>query len=144
LAASPRALVERFYCEVWNSADERAAREILQGDFRFRASLGPELRGPGGFIAYLRSVHAALENFTCTIEELIATEDRAAARMSFRGIHRGKLFGFAATGREIRWSGAAFFRTGGGLIAELWVLGDVDAVKRQLMPEERPSASFDD
>jgi len=77
----------------------------------------------------------------CTIEELIATADRAAARMSFRGTHRGILFGIAATGRDIRWSGAAFFKTGGGMIAELWVLGDIEAVRRQLTPE-RPFESF--
>ncbi len=141
MSSTPRELVERFYHAVWNKADEAEARKILKSDFRFRASLGPELRGPSGFIAYLRSVHAALDHFTCTIEELIATADRAAARMSFRGTHRGILFGIAATGRDIRWSGAAFFKTGGGMIAELWVLGDIEAVRRQLTPE-RPFESF--
>jgi steroid delta-isomerase-like uncharacterized protein len=136
MSATPRELVERFYHQVWNRADEAEARKILSADFRFRASLGPELRGPGGFMAYLRAVHAALENFTCTIEELIATDDRAAARMSFRGRHRGKMFGIAATGRDIVWSGAAFFKTDGAAIVELWVLGDVEAVRRQLAPEQ--------
>ena len=134
---TPRELVESFYHVVWNKADEAEARRILKPDFRFRASLGPELRGPGGFIAYLRSVHAALENFTCTIDELIETEDRAAARMRFRGRHRGKMFGIAPTGRDINWSGAAFFHCDGGMIAELWVLGDVEAVRRQLEPERK-------
>jgi steroid delta-isomerase-like uncharacterized protein len=137
MSVTPRTLVERFYDAVWNRADETEARAILAPDFRFRASLGPELRGPGGFIAYLRAVHLALENFTCTIEETIASEDRVAARMRFHGIHRGKFFGFAATGREIHWSGAAFFRLENGRIAELWVLGDVDAVRRQLDPDRK-------
>ena len=141
MPATPRELVERFYHQVWNRADEAEARKILSADFRFRASLGPELRGPGGFIAYLRSVHAALEHFTCTIEELIATDDRAAARMSFHGRHRGKMFGVEPTGRDIRWSGAAFFKTDGETIAELWVLGDIEAVRRQLTPE-RTAESF--
>ena len=135
MSPKPRELVERFYNIVWNQVDEAEARRILSPDFRFRASLGPELRGPGGFIAYLRSVHAALENFTCTIEELIETEDRAAARMSFTGRHRGKMFGIAPTGRDIAWSGAAFFTIEDGMIAALWVLGDVEAVRRQLEPE---------
>ena len=135
MSSTPRELVERFYHAVWNKADEAEARKILKPDFRFRASLGPELRGPGGFIAYLRSVHAALENFTCTIEELIETDDRAAARMSFTGWHRGTMFGIAPTGRDIAWSGAAFFTIEDGMIAELWVLGDVEAVRRQLEPE---------
>jgi steroid delta-isomerase-like uncharacterized protein len=141
VSSTPRELVERFYHAVWNKADEAEARKILKPDFCFRASLGPELRGPGGFIAYLRSVHAALENFTCTIEELIETDDRAAARMSFTGRHRGKMFGIAPTGGDIAWSGAAFFKIEDGMIAELWVLGDVEAVRRQLEPE-RKAESF--
>jgi steroid delta-isomerase-like uncharacterized protein len=136
-----RDLVERFYDIVWNKVDEAEAWKILAADFRFRASQGPELRGPGGFIAYLRSVHAALANFTCTIEELIATQDHAAARMSFRGTHRGKLYGVEATGRDIRWNGAAFFTIGDDKITELWVLGDVEAVRRQLT-RERPAEPF--
>lgn len=138
MTVTATALVQRFYDVVWNKADERAAREILDSDFVFRASLGPDLRGPDGFIAYLRSVHAALENFTCTIEDLIATGDRAAAKMRFTGIHRAKFFDIEATGRPIAWSGAAFFTARGGRISELWVLGDVEAVMRQLMPERTP------
>jgi predicted ester cyclase len=134
-------LVERFYNEVWNRADERVARDILDPDFRFRASLGPELRGPDGFIVYLRAVHAAVGNFTCTIEELIATADSAAAKMMFHGTHRAKFFGIEGTGRKVQWSGAAFFAMRGGRIASLWVLGDIDGLKRQLMPE-RPAESF--
>ena len=141
MAATPRELVERFYHQVWNKADEAEARKILSADFRFRASLGPELRGSGGFIAYLRAVRAALEDFTCTIEELVASEDRAAARMMFSGRHRGKMFGVEATGRNIVWSGAAFFKMREGAIAELWVLGDVEAVRRQLAPD-RPAEVF--
>jgi steroid delta-isomerase-like uncharacterized protein len=138
---TPTELVERFYNVVWNNADEAAAKSLLDAPFRFRASLGPELHGPDGFIAYMRSVHAALEGFTCHIEEIVAADHHVAARLSFHGAHRGKFFGVEPTGREIRWSGAAFFKTRGGKITELWVLGDVEAVRRQLEPE-RPTRIF--
>ena len=138
---TPTELVERFYDIVWNNADEAGAKSLLDTDFRFRASLGPELHGPDGFIAYLRSVHAALEGFTCDIKEIIAADDRVAARMCFHGRHRAKFLGVAPTAREIRWSGAAFFKTRSGKITELWVLGDVEAIRRQLEPE-RPVQIF--
>ncbi len=128
----PARLVRRFYDEVWNRADETVAREILHRDFRFRASLGPERRGPDGFIDYMRSIHQALGDYTCTIVDLIATKDRAAARMIFKGVHRARFFDVEATGRAISWTGGAFFKTEGNQIAELWVLGDIDSVKRQL------------
>jgi hypothetical protein len=49
-------MVERFYYEVWNEADEAAAREALDPDFRFRGSLGQERLGHDGFIGYMRSI----------------------------------------------------------------------------------------
>ena len=132
MTVTPEILVRRFYDEVWNREDEEVARAILHEDFRFRASLGPELRGPDGFIDYMRAIHRALGGYTCTIDDLVATADRAAARVTFRGIHRARFFGVEATGREIVWAGAAFFTTDGKQIVALWVLGDVDGVKRQL------------
>lgn len=100
MALTAAELVERFYHVVWNKADETEARRMLASDFRFRGSLGPELRGPDGFIAYLRSVHTALEGFTCQIEEVIAAGDNAAARMTFYGRHRGRFFGIEPSGRK--------------------------------------------
>jgi predicted ester cyclase len=132
MKVSTTRLVERFYQEVWNKADEAVAGEILHPDFHFRASLGLERLGLAGFVDYMRSIHAALADYTCVIEDLIATERRAAARLRFCGIHRGPFFGVAPTSREISWSGAAFFTTDRSRITELWVLGDIDAVKRQL------------
>ena len=92
---SPKRLIERFYHEVWNRADEVVAREILHPEFCFRGSLGEEKRGPDGFITYLRMIHAALSKYTCTIEEIVEEGQRVAARMRFAGIHRGRLFGVA-------------------------------------------------
>ena len=135
MTADPRTLVERFYAEVWTQADETVAREILHPRLSFKASLGPERTGPDGFIAYMRSVHAALADYKCIIEDLVTTEDRAAARLRFVGVHRADFFGVPATGREITWAGGAFFRVADGQLAEIWVLGDIDSVKSQLGAE---------
>jgi len=134
---TPQHLVERFYSEVWDRADESVAREILAKNFRFRGSLGPEKVGVDGFIDYLRAVHTSLADFRCVIQSLLVAEQRAAAQMLFDGIHRGDLFGVPATGARLEWAGAAFFDTSDSKITALWVLGDVDAVKRQLGSEAR-------
>ncbi len=105
----PKPLVERFYSEVWNHADEKVAREILDPALSFRGSLGPSRRGVDGFIEYMRSIHSALGDYRCIIEDFIATEQRAAARMRFTGVHRGAFVGVPATGRPITWVGSAFF-----------------------------------
>jgi predicted ester cyclase len=40
-----------------------------------------------------------------------------------------------ATGRRVSWAGAAFFRSAPARIVSLWVLGDVEGLKRQLGAE---------
>jgi predicted ester cyclase len=52
--------------------------------------------------------------------------------MTFAGVHRGELLGYQPTGRRVAWAGAAFFTFENGLVSDCWVLGDVDALKRQL------------
>ncbi|MEM7426010.1 MAG: ester cyclase [Pseudomonadota bacterium] len=129
---TPADLVHRFYAEIWNRQSEEAAREVLAEDFRFRGSLGPERQGVDGFLEYVHSVHAAIADYVCIIDDLIEGPGRAAARMRFRGIHQAEFFGVAATGKQIEWAGAAFFTMEGARIEALWVLGDVDSVRRQL------------
>lgn len=132
MAVDPKALVERFYFEVWNQADESAAREILADDFGFRGSLGPGDSGVDGFIDYMRAVHGCLGNYRCEIEELIIAGNKAAARMRFSGIHKGTFYGVPPTKRKIAWIGAAFFTCSADRIVDLWVLGDVDGLKHRL------------
>lgn len=127
-----RELVEAFYFEVWNRADETRARESLADSFRFRGSLGAERTGPEGFIAYMRDVHRALADYRCIIEDLVTDGNRAAARMRFTGRHRDAFLGFPPTGRQVTWAGAAFFNCEDGRIADLWVLGDLVELRRQL------------
>ena len=129
---TPARLIERFYHEVWNTGDEDVARQILHKDFIFRGSLGSERNGPDGFIDYLRAVRRSLPDFVCNIQEIVTEENRAVARMEFVGTHEGTFYGVPQTGETITWAGAAFFTTDGRQITELWVLGDIDAVKRQL------------
>lgn len=61
------ALVERFYFEVWDHANEGVAREILHPQLTFRGSLGSLLSGRDRFIDYLRQVQAALAGYRCVI-----------------------------------------------------------------------------
>ena len=124
--------VERFYTELWDAHDMTSIGEILHEDFTFRGSLGAGKRGHAGFAEYVDGVHAALGDYRCIIEDLIAEGDRVVARMTFRGVHRGPLLGVAPTGRSVHWAGAAFFTFRDGRVADLWVLGDLNALESRL------------
>ena len=125
-------LIERFYAKAWNASDNECAREILHQGFDFRGSLGPVRSGPEEFIRYMEEVRAALPDFRCDIIDIVDAGQKAVARMSFVGTHRGRFFGVEGTEKKIEWAGAAFFASDGQKITSLWVLGDIDAIKQQL------------
>jgi predicted ester cyclase len=130
----PARLVHRWYAELWNRWQESVAAEICHPDVELRGSLGQTHRGPAGIVAYLRFVRAAFPDFHNEVEELVVEGERAFARLRYTATHRGPIFGFAPTGRRIEYAGAALFTTGAGRIRRVWVLGDVDGLKRQLAP----------
>lgn len=123
-----RNLVMAFYERIWNAGDLSATSEFLSTDFAFRGSLGNKLQGRDSFADYVRSVRSALAEYRCEILECVVEEDRAFARMRFSGTHVAMFRGFQPTGKLVSWLGAALFRCKGGLIAELWVLGDFEGL----------------
>lgn len=127
-----RDLVLRFYQRLWNAWDDAAVEETLGPDITFRGSLGPTTVGRDGWRGYRDDVRRGAPDFHNEVLDLIATGDRAAARLQFTGTHLGAILGIPATGRAFAYTGAAFFTTANGLITDIWVLGDLDALRQQL------------
>jgi steroid delta-isomerase-like uncharacterized protein len=125
-------LVRRFYAEVWNRWDDAAVDDLLDEDFVFRGSLGDEVRRRDGFRGYRDKIRAAFPDFHNQVVDLVADGERAAARLRYSGHHRGEVLGIAATGALVTYSGAAFFSARDGRLLQVWVLGDVDGLRRQL------------
>ena len=128
-------VVRRFYDEVWNRHDLTRLGEILEPGFSFRGSLGPELVGLAAFAAYVDQVHASLADYRCEIVDLVGEGAKVVARMRFHGLNRGPLLGFPPTGRRVEWAGSAHFTFVHGKIADLWVLGDLHGLMKQLSPD---------
>ncbi len=124
--------VSRFYEVLWNAQDMSGIDSVLHEDFTFRGSLGQETRGHQGFIEYVQMVHQAFGAYQCLIEDLVAEGAKVFARMTFTGIHQGKLMGHAPTMKRVRWAGCALFRFDGERIADVWVLGDLKELEAQL------------
>ena len=127
-----RKSVESFYADIWNRYDKARIPELLSSNICFRGSLGLEKTGHEGFTSYLDYVHRALGQFRCDILDLVIESPKAFARMRFSGIHRGELFGYSATGKQVEWAGAALFTFAEDRIVDLWVLGDVQGVMQIL------------
>jgi predicted ester cyclase/ribosomal protein S18 acetylase RimI-like enzyme len=126
------ALVHRFYAVLWNEWDDAAVDEVLTEDFAFRGSLGTETSGRDDWRSYRDTIRQGAPDFHNELVDLIAYGDRAAARLLYSGHQQGRLAGIEPTGREFRYAGAAFFTERDGKLASAWVIGDLDALRRQL------------
>lgn len=125
--------MHRFYEELWNQWRFDVADELLSDGLRFRGSLGTEAVGRAGFLDYERSVRAAFPDFHNRIDLLVAADDRAAVRLTCSGTHHGEVLGVHPTGRRVEYAAAGFFNFDRGTrIVDLWVLGDLVALRRQL------------
>ncbi len=74
---------------------------------------------------YFADVNESFPDGHYTIEHIVAEDDIVTARLSFRGTFTNSFrinsaTGNPATGEEIEWSEAYFYRIEGGLIAEIW------------------------
>lgn len=127
-----KTIVHRFYSDVWNKHDKSAIPNLLQPDFTFRGSLGQCKTGHSEFADYVDFVHQALDAYKCDILDLVTEGNQCFARMRFSGNHHGEFFGFKPTGKKVEWAGAALFAFRDGLVADLWVLGDVHGLLEQL------------
>lgn len=134
---APRDVVASFYADVWNRHDKSAIPRLLQPDFTFRGSLGQTKTGHAEFADYVDFVHRALGDYRCDILDLVAEGHQCFARMRFSGTHRGDFFSFMPTGKPVEWAGAALFTFRDGLVADLWVLGDVHGLLQLLERNSR-------
>jgi steroid delta-isomerase-like uncharacterized protein len=132
-----KALIRRYYDELWNQWKFELAEGLIDQDVRFRGSLGRMVAGRGGLIGYMKHVQAAFPDYYNSIEELVAEDDRVVARLIYTGTHRGEIFGIAPTGRRIRYAGVGIFQISGDRIVEGWVLGDLAGLLLQLRPDEK-------
>jgi predicted ester cyclase len=112
------------------------------GRFRGRGHSEPRLYLPGvagagdngaaGWRRYRDLIREGSADFHNEIVDLVSDGTRAAARLRFTGTHTGPLLGLPATQRRLEYAGAAFFTADEQWLTSAWVLGDLDALRRQL------------
>jgi steroid delta-isomerase-like uncharacterized protein len=127
-----RAVIRRFYDELWNQWNLDVANEILAPDVRFRGSLGTTLAGVDAVKGYVEQVRTAFPDFQNQVDDLIAEDDKIVTRMTWTGTHSGELFGIAATGRRVTYVGAGIFHLLDAKIQEAWIVGDTQELWRTL------------
>jgi steroid delta-isomerase-like uncharacterized protein len=119
MSAENKALVRRWFEEVWNKGDVAAIDELFAAN-GISHGLGMDQRGPAGFKPFHAAYRDAFPDVRLELEDVIAEEDMVACRWTATATHRGKGLGFPATNRQVRFSGMAFIRVQDGKLVEGW------------------------
>ena len=114
-----KALIERWFEEVWNKGRAEAIDEMLAADAPMHG-LGAEMRGPAGFKPFHARFRDALTSLQVTIEDTIEEGDKVAVRISVTAMHTGSGLGLLPTMRPVAVGGLAVARIRDGRIAEGW------------------------
>jgi steroid delta-isomerase-like uncharacterized protein len=126
-----KALVRRFFEMGPSKGDLSAADELLAPNFALHTPL-PSAPGIPGMNDVIVACRAAFEHLDVTVEDMVAEDDKVAARFTARGIHKGSFMGLPPTGKSITMSGIEIFRIENGKIAELWGEANLLGLMQQL------------
>jgi steroid delta-isomerase-like uncharacterized protein len=91
-----------------------------------------EVKGRGEVDDFLQEVLKAMPDLQATIEDIFATEERGAMRLTVSGTHQGEFQGIPPTGKKVTFSSFNLYRFEDGKLAEFWQLIDVANFLRQI------------
>lgn len=112
--AENKALIERFYEEVWNKTNYDVADEVYAEDYvRNDPRGGKPPAGPHGQKLIAQGSRKACPDCVMTVERVLADGDFVVGQWRIRGTH-------AASGQSVDFVGVNIFRFKDGKVAEVW------------------------
>jgi steroid delta-isomerase-like uncharacterized protein len=114
-----KALLRRFYEELWNQGDLEAIPELVAEDFVDHHPLPGAPPRREGLAALVTTWRTAFPDIRETCEDLICEGDKVVGRFTMRGTHSGEFMGVPPTGRSVTMSGIDIVRVA-SKIAEFW------------------------
>lgn len=126
-------LVMRRFVEFINSASEKLAEELIASDAVFYVPGQPEpMRGPAGYLAIISMMRSGFPDIQWSLEEMVAEEDKVAARFIMKGTHHGAFFGVPPTGKPIKVQAMNLYRLNNGQIVEEYGQPDMLGLLQQI------------
>ena len=134
-AKANKALVRRWFEEVWNKGRAEAIDEMFAADgiaHGLSDDAENPLRGPADFKPFHETFRGAFPDIEVIVEDMIAEGDKVAARCSVRGKHTGDHLGVAASNAPVDFTGVSIVRIKDGKIVEGWNNFDFMRMNQQI------------
>ena len=116
--------VIRRWIEAFNERDLEAEADVLAPGFVAHVPDAPaplDLEGLEAWRQFTAPFVEAFPDLRLTIQDIAAEGDTVAARVAFRGTHRGEFQGLPPTGKQVAFSSMEFNRVVEGKVEEHWV-----------------------
>jgi steroid delta-isomerase-like uncharacterized protein len=128
-----KALIQRFYEEVWGRGHLEVADEVFAADY-VRHDLRPTNPPPGaeGQKQIAADFRAAFPDVHVTVDLVLAEGDLVAARWTMEGTNTGPWGKVPATGKHASFSGVNIYRFENGKVTEIWNHRDDMGLMQQL------------
>src|SRR6185436_275712 len=106
-------LVPRWFEEVWNQGRADAIDEMFdENGIAHGLSDDPAnpIKGPRNFRPFHTVFREAFPNMIIVVEDMVAEDDKVAARCSVQATHEGDFLGRAATQAQVDFTGMTIVR----------------------------------
>ena len=131
MSAENKALVRRWFEEVWNKGRTDAIDEMFADD-GVAHGLTPGPIGPSEFKTFHTAYRQAFPDVKIQMDDMMAEGDKVAFRWTATASHRGHLMGIAPTGKSAQFIGIGIIRVRDGKIVEGWNVFDQLGMFKQL------------
>jgi steroid delta-isomerase-like uncharacterized protein len=122
-------LVRRLV-EAFSNGDIGVIDEIVSPDYIQHNPAAPP--GRAGLKEIVGHWSEAVPDLEVTAEDVVEQGDKVALRTTFRGTHKGEVFGVPGSGKRFRFGTMDIFRVEDGKLAEHWDEIDVLGFMRQV------------
>ena len=124
-------LVRAFFSEALNKKDFQWIDEFISPDYVWQPADDhrqqfARVSGLTAFKALVGDFFAAFPDFSTEVFDLVAGDDRVAARYVEGGTFSKTFFGYAPSGTKVFWSAITIYRIENGKIAEEWFQTDME------------------
>ena len=133
--------IQRLY-DLINAGDIDGFGRQLADDFVERDEIPGLPPTKDGVVQYFRILLAAFPDMRMDVQDVIASGDKAVARVRVSGTHEGEFMGIPPTGNQVSMNLIDITRFGdNGLAREHWGVADQLALMQQLgvIPAGRPA-----
>ena len=128
-----KATIRRLVDEFWNKGNTGLAESLVTPDFvRIELFSDEVAHGPEGLKSAAADWRGAFPDFSLTLNELLAEDDKAACQWTFKGTHKGELKGTPATGKTVKITGLSILDLTDGKITRETVAADMLGLMKQL------------